>query len=140
MSHRLSVPLHPLHALLIIFPFPLFLGALISDFAYWGTYHIQWANFSSWLIAGGLVGNGIALLWALVRLIRLRRSPGFRRTVYLAVLLLVTWITGFLNALIHAKDAWATMPEGLYLSIAITVLSVAAAWAGGSNSRSEVVA
>ena len=113
---------------------------MISDFAYCGTYQVQWANFSSWLIAGGLVGNGIALLWALVRLIRLRRRPGFRRTIYLAVLLLVTWIVGFVNALVHAKDAWATMPEGLYLSIAITVLSVAAAWAGGSNSRSEVVA
>ena len=27
-------PLHPLHAILLAFPFPLFLGALLSDFAY----------------------------------------------------------------------------------------------------------
>ena len=35
-----SAPLHPLHAILLAFSFPLFLGALISDLAYWGTFQI----------------------------------------------------------------------------------------------------
>lgn len=48
----LARPLHPLHAILLAFPLPLFLGALISDFAYWSSFQIQWSNFSSWLIAG----------------------------------------------------------------------------------------
>jgi uncharacterized membrane protein len=34
-------PLHPLHAILLAFPLPLFLGALISDFAYRASFHIQ---------------------------------------------------------------------------------------------------
>ena len=47
-------PLHPLHAILLAFPLPLFLGALLSDAAYRASFHVQWHNFASWLIAGGL--------------------------------------------------------------------------------------
>ncbi len=47
--------LHPLHAALLAFPLPLFVGGLLSDLAYWSSFHVQWINFSSWLIAGGLL-------------------------------------------------------------------------------------
>ena len=43
-----------LHAILLAGSVPLFLGALLSDIAYYQSYQIQWANFASWLIAGGL--------------------------------------------------------------------------------------
>jgi uncharacterized membrane protein len=132
-------PLHPLHAILLAFPFPLFLGALLSDLAYWGTFQIQWANLSSWLIAGGLVGGGFALLWALVDLFRFRGFGSFRPLIYF-VLLLLMWVLGFINALVHAKDAWATMPEGLYLSAVTTLLALAAAWIGYSGVRSVELA
>ena len=132
-------PLHPLHAVLLAFPFSLFLGALLSDLAYWNTFQIQWANFSSWLIAGGLVGGGFALLWALVGLIRFRRSGGLSALIYF-VLLLVMFVLGFVNALVHARDAWATMPESLYLSAVTTLLALAAAWIGYSGFRSVEVA
>ena len=132
-------PLHPLHAVLLAFPFSLFLGALLSDLAYWNTFQIQWANFSSWLIAGGLLGGGFALLWALVDLIRFRRSGGLSALIYF-VLLLVMFVLGFVNALVHARDAWATMPESLYLSAVTTLLALAAAWIGYSGFRSAEVA
>ena len=128
-------PLHPVHAILLAFPFTLFLGALASDLAYWGTFQIQWANFSSWLIAGGLLGGGFAMLWALVDLLRFRRSRSRRPLAYF-LLLLVMWVLGFVNALVHAKDAWATMPESLYLSAVTTLLALAAAWIGYSGFRS----
>src|SRR5690606_31855229 len=101
--------LHPIHEILLAFPFPLFLAALISDLAYWGTFQIQWANFSSWLITGGLLGGGFATLWALVDLFRFRGTR-LRPLAYFVVLA-VMWILGFINALVHAKDAWATMPD-----------------------------
>ena len=131
-------PLHPLHAILLAFAFPLFLGALLSDLAYWGTYEIQWANLSSWLIAGGLVGGGFALLWALADVFRFRAFRSLRPLIYF-VLLLVMWVLGFISALVHAKDAWATMPEGLYLSAVTTLLALAAAWIGYSGFRSAEV-
>lgn len=105
------------------------MGALISDFAYRSTFHVQWANFSSWLIAGGLVGGGFALLWALINLFRRTPARKGRLFTYFAVLL-VMWVLGLVNALVHAKDAWATMPEGLYLSAITTLLALVAAWIG----------
>lgn len=134
-SSRHWNPIHPVHAILLAFPFPLFLAALVSDFAYWQTFQIQWANFSAWLVAGGLLGGGIALLWAFVDLFRFR-SAGFGRPHIYFIVLLVMWVLGFINALVHAKDAAATMPEGLYLSIIATLLALAATWIGYSGFRS----
>lgn len=125
-------PLHPLHAILLAFPLPLFLGALLSDLAYRASFHVQWANFSSWLIAGGLLVGAFAVLWALVNLFRGETASRGRRIVYLVVLL-VMWVLGFVNALVHAKDAWATMPEGLYLSAVTALLALVAAWVGYSG-------
>ena len=126
------MPLHPLHAIFLAFPFPLFLGALLSDLAYRASFHVQWANFSSWLIAGALLVGAFAVLWALVRLFR-RGSAGKGRATAYFVVLLVMWVLGFINALVHAKDAWATMPEGLYLSAITTLLALVAAWIGYSR-------
>lgn len=126
--------LHPLNAMFLAFPLPFFLGALLSDFAYQGTFQIQWANFSSWLIVGGLVGGGFALLGALVDLFRFRTVRSLWPFVYFIVLL-VMWALGFVNALVHAKDAWATMPEGLYLSAVTALLALVATWIGYSGYR-----
>ncbi len=124
-------PIHPLHAVLLAFPFPLFLGALLSDLAYWSSFQVQWANFSSWLIAGGLFVGAFALLWALINLLSSRSRP----TLYYFVVLLATWIIGFINALVHAKDAWAIMPESLFLSAVAAILAFVAAWIGYSGFR-----
>ncbi|TBU89255.1 DUF2231 domain-containing protein [Phytopseudomonas dryadis] len=124
----------PLHAILLAGTVPLFLGALLSDIAYFKTYQIQWSNFASWLIAGGLVFCGLALLFALVNLIRAQRKAG--RPVTYFLLLLVAWVLGLVNAFEHAQDAWAAMPSGLILSVIVTLLSGVAAWLGLSNLRS----
>ncbi|MBK5001066.1 hypothetical protein IAE37_003342 [Pseudomonas sp. S31] len=123
----------PLHAILLGGSVPLFLGALLSDIAYYQSYQIQWANFASWLIAGALLCCGLAILFALATLVRAERKGG-RPTVYL-LLLVVTWILGLINAFEHAKDAWAVMPSGLVLSVIVSVLACIAAWIGMSNLR-----
>ncbi len=124
----------PLHAILLAGTVPLFLGALLSDIAYYSSYQIQWSNFASWLIAGGLVFCGLALLFALINLIRANRKAG-RPLIYF-LLLLATWVLGFINALEHAKDAWATMPLGLGLSVIVTLLACVASWVGLTKLRS----
>ncbi|HLV18067.1 MAG TPA: DUF2231 domain-containing protein [Pseudomonas sp.] len=123
---------NPLHATLLAGTVPLFLGALLSDIAYYRSFHIQWSNFASWLIAGGLVFCGLAILFALAGMLRAGRKP--RSGLYLA-LLVATWILGFLDALHHARDAWATMPAGLVLSVIVLVLACLATWAGLSEPR-----
>jgi uncharacterized membrane protein len=124
----------PLHAIFLAGTVPLFLGALLSDIAYSKSYQIQWSNFAAWLIAGGLVFCGLALVFALINLVRAEHKGG--RPVVYFLLLLVTWVLGLVNAFEHAKDAWAVMPTGLVLSVIVTALALVTAWIGLSNLRS----
>ena len=111
----------------------MFLSAALSDAEYAATYEIQWSNFASWLIVGGLVFGGIALLFAIIDLSRpARRAAGVR--VYFAVLL-ATWILGLFNALMHARDAWGSMPGGLIMSVLTVVLACLATWIGFATPR-----
>ena len=73
IERRYSEAIHPIHALLLAGTIPLFLGAALSDFAYASTYEIQWSNFASWLIVGGLIFTGVALVFAIVDLCRAHR-------------------------------------------------------------------
>src|SRR3954454_4674430 len=79
-------PLHPLHAIFLAFPLPLFLGALLADLAYAASFQVQWVNFASWLIAGGLLVSACALLWALLGLYRGVTARNGRPLVYVIVL------------------------------------------------------
>jgi len=124
-------PIHPLHAILLGGTLPAFLGALLTDVAYYSSYEIQWKNFASWLIVGGLVFCGLALLASLVGMIGRTPRRG-RRGVYV-ILLLATFVLGVLNALVHAADAWASMPTGLVLSAIVAVLAAAASVLGYSR-------
>lgn len=127
-------PIHPLHAILLAFVFPLYLGTLLADLAYWRSYEIQWSNFAQWLNAGGCLVGGFAVLAAIVSLVRGRDGTGHRghSGIYL-ILLLAAWIVGVINALIHAKDAFAIMPEALWLSGLAAVLALLASWVGFSG-------
>lgn len=123
VERRYAPAFHPIHALLLGGTLTLFLGALLSDIAYARTYEIQWNNFSSWLIASGLVVAALALVCALLGLAPARRT---RSSMLHAILLLATWIVGFFNALMHARDAWASMPGGLVLSVITLALACVA--------------
>ena len=125
VEHRYAPTFHPLHLLLLGGAATLFFGALLSDIAYFRTYEIQWNNFASWLITGGLVVAGIALVCAFIGLLPRYRT---RASVLHLGLWLLAWILGFFNALTHARDAWASMPAGLVLSVIVFVLAVVATW------------
>lgn len=121
----------PFPAFLLAGTVPLFLGALLADFAYWSTYQIQWSDFASWLIVGALLFAGGALVFAIVELVGAGRRE--RRSVAYSLTLAAAWLLGLLNALVHARDAWAVMPAGLLLSGLILVLAGAASWIGFSR-------
>ena len=126
--------IHPVHAILLASILPLFLGALLSDWAYFQSYQVQWSNFASWLNAGALVFAGAALLWAVIDFFRADVARSSRDALYLLALL-TTFVVGFINALVHAKDAWAVMPAGLILSLLVVLLALASAWLGFSARR-----
>lgn len=123
-------PLHPLHAMLLAFPLVLFIAAVATDITYLRTAQIQWSNFSAWLIAGGLFFGSFVVVWALIS--TLPRPGRWRggRLVYLGSLILM-WIFGFLNALLHSRDAWYSVTAaGIILSLITAILAAVAAWAG----------
>lgn len=117
-----------LHTILLAGSVSLFLGALLSDIAYYKTYQIQWSNFASWLIAGAELFSGLALVFALVNLIRANQKAG--QVLMYFVLLLATWLLGLFNAFQHAKDAWAVMPAGLVMSAIVFLLICLTSWVG----------
>lgn len=125
---RYALTVHPLHAVFLGGTLSLFLGAALADAAYAKSFDIQWNNFSSWLLVGGLVFGGIALIFAIIDLFRAHQRA--RGIIPYAVVLLAAWIVGFFNALIHARDAWGSMPAGLVLSVITVVLACAATWLG----------
>ena len=118
-----------MHAVLATAALPLFVDALLSDWAYHSSYQLQWLNFSSWLMAGGLLLAGVALLWAAAALL-FARGPRHRHGPVYLLLLGATLLLGFYNALVHARDGWATMPTGLALSAVVLVLAAAASMLG----------
>jgi uncharacterized membrane protein len=129
-------PLHPLRALLLAGSVPLFLGVLLNDITYVNSDQIQWKNFASWLNAGALVLSGLALLWSVVALFGADRKR--RRLVLSSVLLLAGWVLGFVNSLVHAKDAAATLPEGLVLAVLVFALVAVASFFALDTDRCEV--
>lgn len=129
----MQTPLHPLHAVILAGTVPLFLGVLLSDIAYFQTYEVQWKNFASWLIVGGLSFGGFALLWALIGFFR--GSVREARKAIHVFLLLAIFVLGFINALVHAGDAWASMPSGLVLSAIVAVLAMIVTGSGFSGTQ-----
>lgn len=128
--------LHPLHAMFLAATLPLFLGGLLSDLAYANSYEIQWSNFAAWLVAGGMVFAGVALIWSLIDLLRSRARRGAPLVYFL--LLLAIFVLGLINSFQHARDAWGIMPGGLVLSAIVTALTVLATWIGFSSLRQGV--
>lgn len=124
-------PIHPLHAILLAFPFPLFLGCLLANWAYSASYQVQWKNFAEWLNAAGMAVASLVLLWALVDLVRGAGNRG--RLILYVVLLGAMWVLGLITAFVHSKDAWGSMPAGLILAAIVALLALAASWVGYSG-------
>lgn len=127
-----------MHAIMVLSALPLFLGALLSDWAYASSYQVQWTNFASWLTAGGLAFAGAALVWAALDRLRPHVARDRRDALCLGALLLGV-VLGVVNALVHARDAWAAMPTGLVLSLLVLLLMVAAGGLGFKGLHKEVV-
>ena len=125
--------LHPFHVFLLGGAACFLVSGFLSDWAYYSSHEIQWKHFASWLIIGGLVFGGFALLWALIDLIGGDRERRPRLIYFL--LLLVAWILSFINELVHAKDAWASMPEAVVISAIVAVVAIAATGLGFSTIR-----
>ena len=135
-------PVHPVHGILSAYPLALFTAALGTDIAYANTAQMQWANFSVWLIAGGLAMGVLAAIAGIVDAIAHRKDrPLSRRRPWphgIGVVLMMAF--ALVNAFVHSRDGWTSVvPTGLILSVIVAVLAIATSWMGYSlDARQEI--
>ena len=104
--------------------FGLFAGALIFDVVYASNADILWMKAAAWMIAIGLIA---AIAPRLINLVRVWRPlggvgrPGDRAAFWLH---LVGIVAAIVNAFVHSRDAYAVVPEGVWLSVATVALFV----------------
>ena len=126
---RVGIARYPISSILLPVPIVCFIGALLTDFAYEGSGgNLRWVNFSSWLLAAGLlIGaiTGILMLVDFARLRPLRVAQGWGAFG----LLVAAWIVELINSFVHARDGWTAVdPTGLVLSIIGVVLILIYGW------------
>lgn len=121
----------PLLNILSAFPIAFFTGALGTDIAYAQTANIMWADFSAWLLAVGESGGVMAAFIGIIVLIANRLLTRARPIWPVVVGCVSVLIIGFINNLVHSRDAWTSvMPTGLTLSAVTVVLMLITAWFG----------
>lgn len=109
-----------LHPFFISVGGALLMAALFTDYMYSSNALMQWANFSAWLIAGGLV---LALIAAIILLVEvaLGRAGAIRWLDF--ILLAGAAVLSIVNVFVHTRDAWTSVvPTGLTLSIIVAIL------------------
>src|ERR1700750_713511 len=92
----------------------LLIAAFVTDVFYYQTSIMQWANFSVWLITGGLL---LALVAGLVLLVDflLGHTGRIHRSEFSG--LVIVPLLSIVNAFIHSRDAWTSViPQGIAIS------------------------
>jgi uncharacterized membrane protein len=122
---------HPIHPMLVPIPIICFIGALVTDIAYYASSEMMWADLSSWLLIVGLAGGVLAAVAGLIdflgnRLIR-TQAPAWPHLLGNLLVLVLS----FFNALIHTRDAWTSVvPTGLILSTVVVLIMAVTGWLG----------
>lgn len=124
---------HPIHAMVGPFPIVCFVGALLTDIAYWRTAQMMWADFSAWLLFAGLVMGGLAAVAGLIDFLGSRRIRRLAPAWYHMAGNVVVMPLALLNAFVHSRDAWTSVvPTGLVLSALTVIVMLVTGWLGGA--------
>jgi uncharacterized membrane protein len=124
-THRPGPPLHPGF---IVAGSTLLIAAFVTDVIYCSTSIWQWANFSAWLIAGGLILALVATIVLVIDFV-IGRARRIRWVSFGAVA--AAALLSLLNVFIHSRDGWTSVvPDGIAVSSVVTVLLLVAAVRG----------
>jgi uncharacterized membrane protein len=124
---------HPIHPILVQFPIVCFVGALCTDIAYARSADIQWANFSAWLLAAGLVMGVLAAIVGLIDFIANPRIRALPAAWPHAIGNGIAMLLALFNNFVHTRDGWTSVvPAGLILSVLTVAVLLVTGWLGGS--------
>jgi uncharacterized membrane protein len=97
---------------------------------------MQWANFSAWLLVGGLVVALVAAIFLLIDLL-LGHTGALNKLEF--VVLVVVAILSIFNAFIHSRDAWTSVvPQGITISAICAILLFVMSFRGWSVTAARV--
>ena len=117
----------PVHKILVAFSAAYFTGALVTDLVYWRMPDVVWERFSIWLVTGGLVAAGLAVVAYVIELAGGRKidAPAWPSLAGYTLAVLLSLISAF----VHSRDGYtAVVPSGLMLSATVVVLLFVTAW------------
>ena len=124
---------YPILRILVAFPIACFCGALVTDITYALTADMLWADFSDWLLAAGMVFGVLAAIAGIVDVIANRRERAGRPVWMMVIGSLLVLVLGFLDNLVHSRDAWTSVvPLGLILSAVTVIVMLITVWFGSA--------
>ena len=122
----MSLGRQPIHPILVSFSVACFVGAFVTDLAYWQTADVLWETFSDWLLAAGMIMAAFAIMAFVIDLVR--GKPRTLRWPH-AVGYVLAVLLSLLNAFVHSRDGYtAVVPTGLTLSTLVVVILLFTAW------------
>jgi uncharacterized membrane protein len=98
--------------------FGFFVAALIFDAVYLNSADVMWFKSAAWLISIGLFFAVVPRLINLARVWFVRSGASTAKDKGAFFLDLLGVAAAIVNAFVHSRDAYAVVPEGLWLSIA----------------------
>jgi len=117
-----------LHPFFVSLGGTLLIAAFFTDAMYASNALMQWANFSAWLIVGGLVLALISVLALVIDLV-IGRASGIRGLDF--ALVGIAALVSLLNVFVHTRDAWTSVvPGGIILSAIAALLLIVAGLRG----------
>jgi uncharacterized membrane protein len=122
LEFRRSIVSDSVYGLLNPIPFGCFVAAMIFDFIYSDSAVVQWNKSAAWLVVFGLLFAVVPRLLNLTRVWITARATSTRSDKLDFWLNLIAIVAAIINAFVHSRDAYAVVPEGLWLSVGTVVL------------------
>jgi uncharacterized membrane protein len=117
--------------MLIPFPIAAFVGALLTDIAFWQTGRDFWAEAGLWLIGAGLVMAALAALAGLTDVLgdhRVREITG--AWLHAGGNIIAVLIEAYNFYIRYEQGAAAIVPTGLALSLVVVLILLFTGWKG----------
>jgi len=112
-----------LFGLLDPIPFGFFVATLLFDIIYANTANVLWIKGASWLVSIGLLFAIIPQLINLYAVWISKYRVRMRGDIVNFWLNVVGIVAAIVNAFVHSRDAYAAMPDALWLSV-VTVAAL----------------
>ncbi len=135
MKSTAAIANHPLHPVFIVFPVAFFLGALVSDLAYWASRNACWPMMTFWLLSFGLIGSVVSAVTGLIDFLTIPSVRGYTIGWTHAIGNVLAVVAATANWVLRLRlDVPAVPVSGYILSAVTAAILLFTGWWGGELS------